>query len=44
VRQKLSAYRATYELEWDAMRLYVRAVIDEGQIDIGHLRILRKML
>jgi hypothetical protein len=36
VREKLSAYRATYELEWDSTHLYVRVGIDERQIDIGH--------
>jgi carboxypeptidase family protein len=36
VREKLSAYRATYELEWDTTHLYVRVGIDERQIDIGH--------
>lgn len=36
VRDKLSGYRATYELEWDTTYLYVRVGIDENQIDIGH--------
>lgn len=36
VREKLSTYRAAYELEWDAKYLYVRATIDERQIDAGH--------
>ncbi|HEV2221890.1 MAG TPA: carboxypeptidase-like regulatory domain-containing protein [Candidatus Acidoferrales bacterium] len=36
VRAKLSAYRATYQLEWDATDLYMRVRIHERQIDVGH--------
>jgi hypothetical protein len=36
VRTKLSAYKATYQLEWDATNLYVRVQIRDREIDIGH--------
>lgn len=36
VRAKLSAYRATYQLEWDAADLYVSVWIHEREIDVGH--------
>jgi hypothetical protein len=36
VRPKLSPYRATYQLEWDATALYLRAQIQERDIDVGH--------
>jgi len=36
VRAKLSAYRATYQLEWDPTKLYVRVQIHEHEIDVGH--------
>lgn len=36
VRTKLSAYKATYQLEWDATDLYVKVQIHDREIDIGH--------
>lgn len=36
VRAKLSAYRATYQLEWDPTNLYVMVRIHEREIDVGH--------
>ena len=35
VRAKLGAYRANYQLEWDARNLYVRVQIHEPEIDAG---------
>ena len=36
VRTKLSTYKATYQLEWDATNLYVKVQIRDRDIDIGH--------